>query len=97
MAPFWASAIAQLIAQIDDYLIEITLTTVAAFGSYLIAEHFHMSGVLAVVMAGLINATWGHAACHRRDNPYRLDQFFRISGVPRQLICLYSNRHECGV
>ncbi|MEZ4674674.1 MAG: cation:proton antiporter [Caldilineaceae bacterium] len=52
-------AIAQLIAQIDDYLIEITLTTVAAFGSYLIAEHFHMSGVLAVVMAGLINGNLG--------------------------------------
>ncbi|HRW09414.1 MAG TPA: Na+/H+ antiporter [Caldilineaceae bacterium] len=45
---------AELIARIDDYLIEITLTTVAAYGSYLIAESFHMSGVLAVVMAGLV-------------------------------------------
>jgi len=46
--------VAALIARIDDYLIEITLTTVVAFGSYLIAETFHMSGVLAVVMAGLV-------------------------------------------
>jgi CPA1 family monovalent cation:H+ antiporter len=47
-------AVAALIARVDDYLIEITLTTVVAYGSYLIAENFHMSGVLAVVMAGLV-------------------------------------------
>jgi NhaP-type Na+/H+ or K+/H+ antiporter len=29
---------ARLIARIDDYLIETTLTTVLAFGSYLLAE-----------------------------------------------------------
>ncbi|MEZ4866642.1 MAG: Na+/H+ antiporter [Caldilineaceae bacterium] len=51
--------VAQLIAQIDDYLIEITLTTVVAYGSYLVAEGFHMSGVLAVVMAGLVNGNLG--------------------------------------
>lgn len=45
---------AQLIARIDDYLIETTLTTVLAFGSYLMAERLHASGVLAVVAAGLI-------------------------------------------
>ena len=47
--------IARLIAHIDDYLIETTLTTVLAFGSYLLAERLHFSGVLAVVTAGLIN------------------------------------------
>jgi hypothetical protein len=39
---------ARLIARIDDYLIETTLTTVLAFGSYLLAERLHVSGVLAV-------------------------------------------------
>ena len=51
--------VAQLIARIDDYLIETTLTTVLAFGSYLIAERLHVSGVLAVVAAGLINGNMG--------------------------------------
>lgn len=51
--------IAQLIARIDDYLIETTLTTVLAFGAYLIAERLHFSGVLAVVVAGLINGNMG--------------------------------------
>jgi CPA1 family monovalent cation:H+ antiporter len=47
--------VARLIARIDDYLIETTLTTVLAFGSYLVAERLQFSGVLAVVTAGLIN------------------------------------------
>ena len=42
------------IARVDDYLIETTLTTVLAFGAYLVAERFHVSGVLAVVAAGLV-------------------------------------------
>lgn len=52
-------AISRLISRIDDYLIETTLTTVLAFGSYLIAEQLHFSGVLAVVAAGLINGNLG--------------------------------------
>ena len=50
---------ARLIARIDDYLIEITLTTILAFGSYLVAEQFHVSGVLAVVAAGLVCGNLG--------------------------------------
>ena len=38
----------------EDHLVEITLTTIAAYGSFLIAEHFHMSGVLASLAAGLL-------------------------------------------
>jgi monovalent cation:H+ antiporter, CPA1 family len=38
----------------DDHLVEITLTTIAAYGSFLLAEHFHMSGVLAALAAGLV-------------------------------------------
>ena len=45
-----------IIAQVDDYLVETTLTTVLAFGSYLLADQLHFSGVLAVVAAGLICA-----------------------------------------
>ena len=47
--------IAQLIARVDNYLIETTLTTVLAFGSYLVAERLGFSGVLAVLAAGLVN------------------------------------------
>ncbi len=51
--------ISRLIAQVDDYLIETTLTTLLAYGAYLLAERLHVSGVLAVVGAGLINGNLG--------------------------------------
>jgi len=37
-----------------EHLVELTLTAIAAFGSFLLAEHFHDSGVLATVTAGII-------------------------------------------
>lgn len=51
--------VSKLIARIDDYLVETTLTTVLAFGAYLVAERLHVSGVLAVVGAGLVNGNIG--------------------------------------
>jgi len=51
--------ISRMITFIDDALIETTLTTVLAFGSYIIAEQFHVSGVLAVVAAGLVSGNIG--------------------------------------
>lgn len=51
--------VSQLTARIDDFLIETTLTTVLAFGAYLLAEQLHVSGVLAVVGAGITCGTWG--------------------------------------
>jgi CPA1 family monovalent cation:H+ antiporter len=46
-------AVSQIIRQVDDPMIEITLTTIAAYGSFLVAEHFHFSGVIATVAAGM--------------------------------------------
>ncbi len=51
--------VSRLIGAIDDYLVETTLTTVLAFGTYLLAEQLHVSGVLAVVAAGLVNGNLG--------------------------------------
>lgn len=51
--------ISQVIGRIRDPLVETTLTTVLAFGSYLVAEYFHVSGVLAVVAAGITNGNAG--------------------------------------
>ncbi|HZD41466.1 MAG TPA: Na+/H+ antiporter, partial [Terriglobales bacterium] len=52
-------AASQVIKQIDDAMIEITLTTVAAYGSFVMAEHFHYSGVIAVVVAGILCGNYG--------------------------------------
>lgn len=42
-----------LLRRLDDYLIEVMLTIVIAYGVFLLAESLHLSGVLAVAMAGL--------------------------------------------
>jgi CPA1 family monovalent cation:H+ antiporter len=49
-----AGAVILAAGRTKDHLVESTLTTVAAYGSFLVAEHFHMSGVLATVTAGLV-------------------------------------------
>lgn len=49
-----------LVGQTDDHLVEITFTVVAAYGSFLLAEHVHSSGVLATVTAGIIVGNVGH-------------------------------------
>jgi len=44
----------------SDPGIEITLTTILAYFSFIIAEHvFHVSGIMAVVAAGMTIGSWG--------------------------------------
>ncbi len=43
-----------LAGRTEDYLVETTLTAVAAFGSFSLAQHWGVSGVLATVSAGLL-------------------------------------------
>jgi Na+:H+ antiporter len=59
-AGFGVGMIAVMIAGTsDDHLVETALTVVAAFGSFLIAEHFGASGVLASVAAGMTMGNLG--------------------------------------
>ena len=52
--------VSRLIGTIDNYLIETALTTVLAYGTYLVAEYtLGVSGVLAVVAAGLATGQLG--------------------------------------
>ena len=47
--------------RVDDAAIEITLTTIAAYGAFVAAEQIHCSGVIATVAAGVV---CGHAGRH---------------------------------
>jgi CPA1 family monovalent cation:H+ antiporter len=49
-----------LAGRTNDHLVEITLTTLAAYGSFLIAERLHASGVLASLTAGLMIGNLGN-------------------------------------
>ncbi len=43
-----------LAGRTPDYLVELTFTTLAAYGSFFAAEYLHLSGVLAALTAGLV-------------------------------------------
>ncbi len=51
--------IAQALRRIDDAMVAITLTTVAAYGSFLVADQMGFSGVISTVTAGLICGNYG--------------------------------------
>jgi NhaP-type Na+/H+ and K+/H+ antiporters len=49
----------RITAKIDQHLIEIALSIVLFYGTFEIAEMFHFSGVVAVVMSGLVLGNYG--------------------------------------
>jgi CPA1 family monovalent cation:H+ antiporter len=55
-------AVSHIRARLDDAAIEITLTTIAAYGAFVLAEEIHCSGVIATVVAGVV---CGNAGRHR--------------------------------
>jgi NhaP-type Na+/H+ or K+/H+ antiporter len=97
LAAIWAWLVSQVSARIDDYLIETTLTTVLAFGSYLVAEQFHTSGVLSVVAAGVVMRNLGL----KKMSPTR-KSFYSTSGNISLLspihsyFCLSVRKSTCG-
>ena len=43
----------------DDINLELTLTLIAAYGVYLVAERLHASGIIATVVAGIVIGNYG--------------------------------------
>ncbi len=54
-----SAAILLIVGRTDDPLVEITLTTIAAYGSFLIADYFHASGIISALTAGLLIGSAG--------------------------------------
>jgi len=54
-----SAAILVIAGRTNDPLVEITLTTIAAYGSFLIAEHFKSSGIISALTAGLLIGSFG--------------------------------------
>lgn len=52
-------AASRVTSYFDDHLLEITLTTILAYGSFLIAEQLKVSPVIAVVAAGIVMGNYG--------------------------------------
>lgn len=61
---------------LNDHLLEVTLTVVLVFGSFLVAEVFHFSGVIAVVVAGLIIGNYGKLFSMSKQTIETIDTFW---------------------
>jgi CPA1 family monovalent cation:H+ antiporter len=48
-----------VIATVDDHLVELTISVALAYGTYLLADALHESGVIATVVAGVVLGTYG--------------------------------------
>jgi CPA1 family monovalent cation:H+ antiporter len=54
-----SAAVLLILGRTADPLVEITLTTIAAYGSFLLAEHVHASGIISALAAGLVIGSAG--------------------------------------
>ncbi len=72
-----AFAMARLAKRLDDAMLEIQLTTIAAYGSFVIAERMHLSGVIATVSAGLVLGTYGRELLLSPSTRQSVDVFWQ--------------------
>lgn len=72
--------VSQVIRRIDDAMVEITLTTVAAYGSFLVAYKLGYSGVISTVAAGLICGNYGAQSGMSPSTRVATETFWEYTG-----------------
>jgi CPA1 family monovalent cation:H+ antiporter len=84
-----------LAGRTDDHLVEITFTTVAAYGSFLLADHYGLSGVLATITAGLVMGNFKlFNAISERSHEAVLAFWEYAAFVSNSLVFLLIGMHE---
>jgi monovalent cation:H+ antiporter, CPA1 family len=73
-------ALSQATRLLDDPPVETTLSTVLAYGSYLVADQLGVSGAVAVVVAGLIYGTYGRRIGLSAESKHLLEEFWDYTG-----------------
>ncbi|MEZ5463452.1 cation:proton antiporter [Dokdonella sp.] len=68
----------RLLKSIDSYKEEVLLTLAAVLGGYLLATHLHVSGPLAMVVAGLVIGNHGRARAMSDKTRQHLDMFWEL-------------------
>jgi CPA1 family monovalent cation:H+ antiporter len=69
-------AASRVMIHVDDAMIEIAITTIAAYGVFVIAEQFHFSGVIATVVAGMICGNYGREIGMSASTRVAVDTFW---------------------
>ena len=79
----------QLLRPFDDYPLEVAFSALLFFGSYFIAEHFHVSGVIAVVVGGLVFGNYGAKIGMSKQTKVNINTFWdSITQIANSLIFL---------
>jgi monovalent cation:H+ antiporter, CPA1 family len=90
-----AGVLLLLAGRTEDHLVEITLTTIAAYGSFLIAEHFEASGVLASLTAGMVVGTIGWRGYISQSGRGHVLSFWEYAAFPaNSLVSILIGLHE---
>ena len=66
----------QILKKLDDHLLENAICLVLAFGTFWVAEFFHVSGVIATVMAGLLIGNYGRKFSMSKKTVDTVETFF---------------------
>ncbi len=72
--------VSKITALVDDHLIEITLSTILAYGSFIAAEHFGASGVMAVIAAGIVYGNYGKSVGMSPNTQVMMGAFWEYAG-----------------
>jgi monovalent cation:H+ antiporter, CPA1 family len=79
----------QLLRPFDDYPLEVAFSALLFFGCYFIAEHFHVSGVIAVVAGGLVFGSYGAKIGMSEETKTNINTFWdSITQIANSLIFL---------
>lgn len=70
---------AKLTSYFDDHLLEIMLTTIAAYGSFILAERVHVSPVIAVLLTGMIIGNYGRRQGMSPNTEVAVDSFWEYA------------------
>src|SRR5256885_1339123 len=68
----------RMLAAIDSYKVEILLTLAVVMGGYALALALHVSGPIAIVVAGMLIGTLGRRHAMSRHSRERLDDFWEL-------------------
>ncbi|MEP7282021.1 MAG: sodium:proton antiporter [Rubrivivax sp.] len=68
----------RLLRSIDQYQIEVLITLAAVMGGYALASHLHVSGPLAMVVAGLVVGNHGRALAMSDTTRHHVDLFWEL-------------------
>jgi CPA1 family monovalent cation:H+ antiporter len=69
-----------VLQQTRDHLTEIMLTTLLALGAFFVSEQLHVSGVIAVVVAGLVVGNYGWRRSLAPSSQIALGSFWEYAG-----------------